>query len=74
MVDNAPLLPDFDADYRATHEGWPWLSVEGCEILAPFVESHLPKILAMIESDLARYEQSAVVDGDQAELGEEGKL
>ena len=38
-IDNRPLLPDFNADYRAlTGFDFPWFTVEACEVIAPLRE------------------------------------
>jgi len=66
---NAPLLFDFDADFRATHAGFPWLTVEDAQILAPrfewFRQKRAPYLDAnFVKRTLDEYQQHAVVDGE----------
>jgi hypothetical protein len=39
VTDNQPVLKDFDADHRAlVGFGYPWFTVEACEVIAPLRE------------------------------------
>jgi len=64
MVDNFPILGDFDADYRALHPGWAWFTVEECEKVAPLFEALWEKLAPVMDGIMDQYQQGAVVDGE----------